>query len=85
MPVIRRASLGAHAAARETGTDDAARWGARAAGQAVATAHVAAHSYAAALYAQQAIHRASDDADADAAVQNERNCQYRLLVGLRGK
>ncbi len=41
MPVIRGASLAAHAAARDVKEEDnAARFAARAAGQAVATAHV---------------------------------------------
>jgi hypothetical protein len=41
MPVIRGASLAAHSAAREVNQEDvAARFAARAAGQAVATAHV---------------------------------------------
>ena len=39
MAVIRKASLDAHAAAREVGEDNPARSAARAAGQAVATAH----------------------------------------------
>ncbi len=45
MAVIRKASLDAHAAAREVGEDDPARSAARAAGQAVATAHVPRHAY----------------------------------------
>ena len=44
MEVIRKASLDSHAAAREVGEDNAARSAARAAGQAVATAHVPTHS-----------------------------------------
>src|SRR5205807_4776029 len=53
MAVIRKASLTSHAAAREVGEDNAARSVARAAGQAVATAHVPIHSLGAANYALQ--------------------------------
>lgn len=83
MSVIRRAALDSHAAARETGTDDAARSAARAAGQAVATAHVATHSYAAALYAQQATHRNAGILEAESAAQAERDWQFRHLIELR--
>lgn len=83
MDVIRKASLAAHAAARETGEDNAARSVARAAGQAVATAHVALHSIGGAIYAQQAIHRAAEAPEADAAVLRERNWQYQHLIELR--
>jgi hypothetical protein len=83
MPVIRKASLDAHAAAREVGEDSPARSAARAAGQAVATAHVPRHAYGAAVYAQQAVYRASDPGKADAAAVKERDWQYRHLVELR--
>ena len=85
MAVIRGASLASHAAAREVGEDNAARSAARAAGQAVATAHVPTHSMGAAIYALQAIHRAADPSAADAAVDKERNWQYRRLLELRKK
>jgi len=81
MADIRKASLDAHAAAREVGEDSPARSAARAAGQAVATAHVATHAIGAALYALQAIHRAADADEAEAAVERERDWQYRHLVG----
>jgi hypothetical protein len=77
MAEIRRASLAAHAAAREVGDDNAARSAARAAGQAVATAHVPAHSIGAANYALQAIYRA--------AVARERNWQTRRLIELQAE
>lgn len=83
MAVIRQASLASHAAAREVGEDNPARSAARAAGQAVATAHVPSHCIAAANYALQAIHRASNSADADAAVAQERDWQYKHLSELR--
>jgi hypothetical protein len=80
MAVIRRASLSSHAAARDVGEDNPARSAARAAGQAVATAHVPTHSIGAAIYALQAIHRASNSAEADSAVLNERDWQYQHLL-----
>jgi hypothetical protein len=83
MAVIRKASLDSHAAARDVGADNAARSAARAAGQAVATAHVPTHSMGAAIYALQAIHRATDSAYADAAVARERDWQYQRLLALR--
>jgi hypothetical protein len=85
MKVIRKASLSSHAAARDVGEDSPARSAARAAGQAVATAHVYTHSIGPAIYAQQAIHRASNPAEADAAVAKERDWQYQRLVELAKK
>jgi len=82
MAVIRKASLDAHAAAREVGEDSPARSAARAAGQAVATAHVPRHAYGPAMYAQQAIYRATNPSDADAAVAKERDWQYQHLLHL---
>ena len=84
MAVIRKASLDSHAAAREVGEDNPARSAARAAGQAVATAHVPTHSIGAAIYALQAIHRAASASDADAAVARERDWQFQRLLELRG-
>ena len=83
MAEIRRASLGAHKAAREAGEDSAARSAARAAGQAVATAHVPAHAAGAAQYALQAVYRAASPSEADAAAAGEREWQYRHLLELR--
>jgi hypothetical protein len=83
MAVIRKASLDAHAAAREVGEDSPARSAARAAGQAVAAAHVPRHAYAAAVYAQQAAYRASDPSEAAAAAAKERDWQYRHLLELK--
>lgn len=80
MSIIRKASLDAHAAAREAGEDCPARSAARACGQAVATAHVPRHSYGSAIYAQQAIYRATNSMDA---VMGERNWQYYHLLELR--
>jgi hypothetical protein len=80
MSVIRKASLDSHAAAHEVGEDSPARSAARAAGQAVATAHVPRHAYGPAIYAQQAIYRATNSMDA---VERERNWQYQHLLNLR--
>lgn len=79
MKVVREASLSAHAAARAV-PDGPARYAARAAGQAVATAHVPAHSRAAALYAAKAIRALEPDDKAK--VDREREWQYRRLVQL---
>jgi hypothetical protein len=74
MAVIRSASLSAHAAARAAKADnhDAACFAARAAGQAVATAHVTQHAYGSATYALKAI-AAADPAHAEANTHRERN------------
>ena len=85
MAVIRKASLDSHAAARDVGENNPARSAARAAGQAVATAHVPTHSIGAAIYGLQAIYRANDSTRADAAVAQERDWQYQHLVELGEK
>ena len=82
MVVIRKASLDSHTAAREVGEDNAARSAARAAGQAVATAHVPRHSYGSAIYAQQAIYRATNSSKASSATAKERDWQYQHLLKL---
>lgn len=66
------------------GEDSPARSAARAAGQAVATTHVCTHAPGAAIYAQQAIHRASSDDEAGAAVTQERAWQRMRLEALKG-
>ncbi len=81
MAVIRKASLDAHSAAREIGEGIVpARSAARAAGQAVATARVPRHAYGPAIYAQQAVYRATNSIDA---ALSERNWQYQHLLKLR--
>lgn len=55
MSTIRRASLDAHAAAKDVKADAPAAHAAHACGQAVATAHVAQHAYGGAYYALKAI------------------------------
>lgn len=64
MAEIRGASLGAHAAARDAKDHEAACFAARAAGQAVATAHVPQHAYGGVLYALKAV-AAMDPANAE--------------------
>lgn len=83
MAVIRKASLAAHVAARAVGEDSPARSAAHAAGQVVAMAHVPAHSIGGAIYALQAIHRATDVAEADATVARERDWQSGHLIEWR--
>jgi len=83
MAVIRKASLDSHASARAVEDDDAARSAARAAGQAVAAAHVPAHALAAAAYAATVVRDYAEPADAGAAVEKEREWQYRHLLELR--
>jgi len=79
MPVIRGASLAAHAAAREVKeADHAARCAARAAGQAVATAHVPAHALGAALYAYKAV-AAAHPSDIQTAIAAEQDWQLQRL------
>jgi hypothetical protein len=80
---IRGASLASHAAAREVGEDNAARSAARAAGQAVATAHVPTHSLGAAIYALQAIYRATNSSQAESEIAKEQDWQYQHLLKLR--
>lgn len=78
MSVIRGASLGAHAAAREAIENNAACFAARAAGQAVATAHVPQHAFGGAYYALKAV-AAADSANAEVEVAKERDWQSRRL------
>jgi hypothetical protein len=85
MSVIRKASLDSHAAARDVGEDNSSRSAARAAGQAVATAHVKTHSMGSAIYALQAICRATNPAQAKAAIEKEREWQYKHLLELKEK
>ncbi|MDO9537511.1 MAG: hypothetical protein Q7J68_04240 [Thermoplasmata archaeon] len=79
MEDIRSFSLNAHAAAREVEDDDVARSAARAAGQAIATAHVPSHALGAAIYAASAIRDFTGSMDK---VNKEREWQYRHLLDL---
>ncbi len=78
MAEIRGASLSAHAAAREAKDNHPAFFAARAAGQAVATAHVPQHALGAAYYALKAV-AAADPALAKAHVAREFAWQSRRL------
>ena len=78
MAGIRGASLGAHAAARDAMGNDAACFAARAAGQAVATAHVPQHAYGAAYYALKAV-AAAEPTGVAARVGAEREWQSKRL------
>ena len=78
MAEIRGASLGAHAAARAAKENHAAHFAARAAGQAVATAHVPQHAFGGAYYALKAI-AAADPAHAEAKVAKEHHWQARHI------
>jgi hypothetical protein len=78
MAVIRGASLQAHAAAREVIENKAACFAARAAGQAVATAHVAQHAFGAPYYALKAI-EAADPGNAEVNIAKEWNWQVKHL------
>lgn len=78
MAEIRGASLSAHAAARAVEGNDAALFAARAAGQAVATAHVTQHAYGGAYYALKAIAAANPE-HAEAKVIEERAWQSQHL------
>lgn len=83
MKTIRTASLDSHAAARLAPENSPARSAARACGQAVATAHVKTHSLGAAIYALQAIHRATNTSSADSTIYKECNWQYQHLLDLK--
>ncbi len=74
MAVIRKASLSAHAAARQAKQNDSACFAARAAGQAVATAHVPQHAFGAAYYALKTV-AAADPAKARTKLAKERDWQ----------
>jgi len=78
MAVIRKASLDSHAAARQAEKDSAACYAARAAGQAVATAHVPTHSIGAAVYAIKAA--AANSGNHDDGLIRERNWQLQRLL-----
>ncbi len=78
MADIRGASLAAHAAAREAKENNTACFAARAAGQAVATAHVPQHALGGAYYALKAV-AVADPANAEVKIAKERNWQSRRL------
>ena len=78
MADICKASLASHAAARQAKENNAACFAARAAGQAVATAHVPQHALGGAYYALKAV-AAADPANAGVNIAEERNWQSQRL------
>lgn len=84
MADVRKVALAAHAAARAArdANHDAACFAARAAGHAVATAHVATHAFGAPAYAAKAVAAASNSADVEVNVTEERNWQLQHLLDL---
>jgi hypothetical protein len=79
MTQARTAAFAAHAAARET--SGVAQEAARAAGHAVAVAHVAAHELGAAAYAIRAARAAADESERDKAGRLECQWQRTQLPG----
>jgi hypothetical protein len=79
MADIRKASLDAHAAAREA-KEPAAKFAAHAAGQAVATPHVPTHAFGCSVYAVRAVVAHTGNADegiiGERGWQMERLCRY---------
>jgi hypothetical protein len=84
MADIRGASLAAHAAARSTTGHEQACFAARAAGQAVATAHVPQHAFGGSYYALKAL-AAANTKDAEAAVHDEHEWQMNRLPEVLGE
>lgn len=82
MSVIRKASLDAHAAAREVGKDSPARFAARACGQAVATAHVKTHALGPVYYSIKAL-KAKGATDEE--IAKERVWHYQHLLSILKK
>ncbi|MEZ4861374.1 MAG: hypothetical protein R3C14_08710 [Caldilineaceae bacterium] len=83
MADIRGASLASHAAARDAKDNSAACFAARAAGQAVATAHVPQHAFGGAYYALKAV-ASANMTDAESKVREEYNWQMqRVPTNLR--
>jgi hypothetical protein len=77
MADIRKASLDAHAAARKAIRNDAACFAARAAGQAVATAHVPEHAFGPAYYALKIV--ATNSKNNKGELIKELKCQIKHL------
>ena len=78
MTEIRGASLAAHAAARNVKDNSVACFAARAAGQAVATAHVSQHAYGSSYYSLKAI-IAANPVNSEVKVIQEYSWQSRHL------
>ena len=76
MSVVRKASLDAHAAAKDA-KEDYAKYAAHAAGQAVATAHVPTHALGSSVYGIKAV--AAYSGNVNECVVKERNWQLQRL------
>ena len=76
MSVVRKASLDAHAAAKEA-KENYAKYAAHAAGQAVATAHVPTHALGSSVYGIKAV--AAYSGNVNECVVKERNWQLQRL------
>jgi hypothetical protein len=85
MAQIRKASLDAHAAARECEKDSAAQYAARACGQAVATVHVQTHAGGAAWYAQKVIKAIGGDIEKEILWQRQQLPEYLHPIGFPEK
>lgn len=83
MPEARSIAFNAHASARDI-EDMSAELAARSAGHSAATAHVADHAVHASTYAVKSIYHSLKD-NANAAVEEERNWQYKHLRELSEK
>jgi len=82
MPVIRSASLAAHAAAKGKTEKDAV-FAAHAAGQAVATAHVPTHALGCSVYCIRAV--IAHTGNPDAGLNDEKNWQLECLRKYAGE
>jgi hypothetical protein len=82
MAVIRKASLDAHAAAKDF-REDYAKYAAHAEGQAVATAHVATHALGCSVYAIRAV--AAYSGNVDDGLITERGWQLQRLRDITNK
>ncbi len=83
IPEVRKIALAAHAAARSAGNIPEACFAARAAGQALGTAHVAGHAVHASRYAIKAIRAVSSLAEVDINADTEQHWQYQHLLNLK--
>jgi hypothetical protein len=79
----RRFAIASHAAARDAEQNPESQAAARSAGHAVATAHVARHSFAASTYAVSAIRDSSTSDNEMVLIDKERQWQYKHLLELQ--
>lgn len=79
----RRFATASHAATRDAEQNPESQAAARSAGHAVATAHVARHSFAASTYAVSAIRDSSTSDNEMVLIDKERQWQYKHLLELQ--